>query len=710
MTDSRRARDPQLFDFAAPGAPPPPSEVPRRVPHTEDRFGAVLRDDYRWMESPESEEASAWLAAEGDSCREYLEAIPGYLVLRERVRDLGMAQSFVTQLKCAGGRAFYLKTEKGEELRKLYVRDGASERVLIDTTSMQSAEGAHISIDQHTPSDDGRWTAYALAEGGGEITSVRVMEVATGKTLPDVIDRIWGEFPVAWSADGSGFYYTQMADDAETRPDPLTGMRVRYHHLGEPPASDRVVLGEGAPGPTFESQEFPELSTHGDSPWVLGMGTGARREARLFVARAAALASSDGSPWTEIAGYADLIEDWALRGDDLYLMTSKDAPNRRVLRLSLHAPRLADAVVVAPESDEVIEEIACDAQALFVHKSRAGRSALVRLPFGGGPGRDIALPWTGWISELVTTPGQEGIIVRLEGWTHEDRYLHLAVESGRLSDLMLAERAELDYDAIVVETLEVESSDDVRVPLTVLRHRDVPRDGKSPTVLFGYGFYGAAMTPSFSAIQLAWLERGGIYATAHVRGGGEKGDAWRQGGKGANKPNSVCDFIACAEHLIAHGYTSPRRLAVFSGSAGGILIGRAVTQRPDLFVAMAVSNGILNAVRYLHSSNGANQMSELGTPDDEAGLRALLAMDAFHNVQPGVAYPATLLTMGLNDARVSPWMTAKFAAQLRASGPTRVRIRFEGDEGHGMGSLRRQRFDHYADIWAFFLESMQRAS
>jgi prolyl oligopeptidase len=661
------------------------------------------------MEAPANhDELTRWLDAQGEITRRRLARLPGREKLMKRALDLELSTASVSNLRRIGDRLFYLKAERGVELKRLFVRDSAGERLLVDPQTLASDSAQHFSIDNYTPSPDGTLVAYNLAGGGGEITRVHVIDVASGRERGDVIEHIWGEFPVIWLPDSKRFFYTQMAPEAFADPhvDKLQRMRAFMHRLGEPTSRDVPVLGiDISPRVHFEPQEFPSVELALGSRWLIGQGSGARNERRVFAARVSEL---DGArtPWVNIADYGDEIEGIAVHGDDLYLLSTKDAPNRRILRVALDHPRLANARVVISESDDVIESFAVDAHALYVVLTHNGRSRLHRLDLTSGRSEDLALPFEGWIDTLVTDERQSGVVVRMEGWTREPSYFDYDAKTRAFADLHVAERGGADFSAIVADEVEVRSADGVRVPLSILHRAGLSKDHNRPTELFGYGAYGISMTPQYRAVTLAWLERGGVLAVAHVRGGGEKGNAWRLAGKGANKPNSIADFIACGQALVRDGWTTPTRLAAYSASAGGILVGRALTERPDLFAAAMIYAGDDNALRYLEASNGANQKAEMGTPDSEAGFRALLAMDAYQHVKAGVAYPAVMLGTGLNDGRVAPWMSAKLAAQLgwATASHRPVLMRVEHDEGHGVGSTRQQRVAMMVDMWSFFLE------
>jgi prolyl oligopeptidase len=684
--------------------------VARAEPLVEETFGIKVSDPYRWMEQPENAELTQWMDSEGTRARQALDAIPGRKKLLARVLETGLDDAIVARVVEVGDSLFYLRAGRGESLRKLVMRgkDGA-EKVLVDPATLAEPDGTHASIDHFQPSQDGALVAYGLAHGGGEITTEHVLDVATGRELPDRIEHIWGEFAVSWLPDAKGFFYTQMAPEGFTDPkvDKLQGMRVFLHRLGEPTGKDVPVLGYGVSSVfPLEPKEFPWIWTPNGSPWVLAFAGGAHHEIRLAIARVADLHGA-ATKWTKVCDDSDEIEDVTVHKDDLILKSSKGASNKQLLRLSAKTPRLDTATVLMPASDQVIEQMTGAADGLYVALQRDGRSSLRRVDYGSGHSEEIALPFDGWIDRIVTDIRRPGARVAMEGWTHDDAFYTIDAKSKAFAKLDLKPPSTVDFSQIAVDEVNV-PTDGVEVPLSILHRKDLPLDGSHPTIVYGYGAYGFSMTPMFLSFLKAWLERGGIWAVAHVRGGGEKGDAWRKAGAREAKPHSWRDFNACAEWLIEKGYTSKAKLAAYSASAGGILVGRAITERPDLYVAAGIYAGEVNALRYLEGTNGANQSAELGTPDTEAGFRALLEMDAYQHVKEGVAYPALLLATGMNDSRVSPWLSAKLAARMEASTSSGrpVLLRVEKDEGHGVGSKREQRLAVLADMWSFFLQQM----
>lgn len=692
----------------------PPAAPVRPVVDT--LHGITVEDPYRWMEEPQNAEFADWISAQGAFARAWLDVIPGRGDLLERVRELMGETAEVSRLKRAVGYLFYLRSDPGVPLPKLVVRgpDGA-ERVLVDPAAAAATDGeSHTSIDNFAPSPDGRLVAVSLARGGAEISRVHVVETASGAMRSDVIERIWGEFPVSWLPDGSGFFYTQMAPEGFEDPtvDRMLGMRARFHRLGTPPEDDPVLLGPGvSPSLPIDAQENPWIGVPEASDWVLAHVTSTREEMRLCVARLAELRGAE-TPWRCIAEYEDLIEHgWrferAVHGSDLFLLSSKEAPNRRVLRVRLDAPDLEASEVVVPEREEqVLTDLVAGRDALYVKTMDRGSDRIWRLPFDGGDLEEVPLPSSQQSVELVASPDQDDLVFSTESWTQPSAWFVFDPATGRSRDLGLRTGSPADFSGIVVESVDAESFDGALVPLTILRSKNLALDSSHLAHLYGYAGYGIPLRPEFRPSDLAWLERGGVVAICHARGGGERGRAWYLAGRGPNKQNGVRDYIACAEYLSAHGYTRPSGLGAWGASMGGVLVGGAITERPDAFGAAVIEAGVLNTARFLEGVGGPTQMAELGDPRTEEGYRSLLEMDPYHAVRDGARYPAVLLSVGLNDNRVSSWHSGKFAARLQAASGSEepVLVRIEEDAGHGsIGSTREQAARKEADIFSFLL-------
>lgn len=682
---------------------PPPARVDVVV---DDAFGVPLEDPYRWMESAEhADELRAWLIAQGRYTRAQLDATPGLAGLRTRVRELNLDGDVTYAVELRGARRFYMRTVSGEPIARLHVEDpGAPPRVLVDPVALTGGAAA-AAINTYKASPDGSRVAFNVSTGGSEITRVRVIDVASGTIAPDVLPNVWGEFDVHWLPDGKSFFYTQMSAANMNDPsrDRIQGMAVRHHVLGADPATDRTVLGPDVAGPmAIDPKEFPIVTVPPGSRWALAMAVGARPEMRLAIAPVDALAS-DPIPWRPVADYADRISQAQILGDRMFVLSSNG--NGAVLELDARAPVLANARVVVPAGDHVLEEIAAARDGLYVRSRADGDAALRRLGLDGAL-TDVPLPVARAGYLVAADARRDGLWIALRGYDRATEYL--AVANGALAPTGLANQTTVDFSNIEVVRATAPSTGGVSVPMTILRRRGLPRDGKRPTLLVGYGGYGITITPSYAPTRMAWLERGGQYAVCNVRGGGARGNDWHQAGRGANKPNGVRDFVACARTLAASGYTSAAHIGGMGGSMGGVLVGRAITESPEAFGAAILSVPFVNAVRYLAAQNGANQSAELGaTPDSAEGLRTLLAMDVVHNVEAGVAYPPTLVQIGLNDQRVAPWMGAKLAARMQASHPSGVTlIRTSAEEGHGVGSTRDQEADETADFYGFLLAQL----
>ena len=691
---------------APPPAVPPATAAPpkaRTVEVTDDYFGTKVADPYRWMEKG-GEELTQWLRAQSAYTERQLAMLPGRERLIKRVHDLSLGTGRTTIDAMAGPYRFYSKIAPGEQLRKLVVSgpDG-KQRVLVDPAALAGKAG-HVSLNSSQPSFDGKLVACDLAEGGAEIGTIHVYESATGRELPDRIERVWGEFAVNWLPDGKSFFYTQMAPE-NSGADRMQGMRVFLHALGRPSSEDTLVLAPNKDSAfPIAPEEFPSVLVQPGTDWLIATAGGAHPETRIAVARRSEL-NGQKTPWRKVAEYSDGIEGFAVFGDDLVLLTRVQAPNRRLLAVPLDNPKIASArVLVAEEPDSSIQQFAVTRDALYIVDLVGGRARLRRLAAGAATTTVLKLPYEGWTPSLVTDPLQSDWYVPLATWTRPTRFFHWTAAG--FEDTGVGDVSPADFGHVAVEEVEVPADDGEKVPLTILALRGIQRDGSHPAILTGYGGYGISILPFFDPTLLAWIERGGVVAVAHVRGGGEKGHRWYEAGKGKNKPRGIKDFQQCAEYLAKNGWTSASRLAASGGSMGGVLVGRAITERPELFRAAVIGVGMVNALRYLEGNNGANQTSELeATPSTPEGFRTLMAMDAYQNLKPGVSYPAVLLTIGLNDQRVSPWASAKFAARLQAasSGGRPALVRVEGDAGHGIGSTRDQQAATRSDAWSFVL-------
>ena len=686
---------------------------------TEDYFGTKVTDPYRWLENTSDAEVVSWMKSQNDFTREQLAKIPGRDKLLERIKSLDNAGAVVASLQVWGGHYFYLKTEPGSDNRKLYVRDtvSAPERLLVDPEKLTSADGKHFSIDYFQPSLDGKYVAYGISPGGSEDSVLHILETANGKALPDVIDRAQFGSP-AWLPGNKSFFFTRTQKLSPS--DPPTAkyqkLRVYVHSLGDDPEKDAQVFGyEFSPNVKVTEDDFPVLIYSPAAPKsMVGLVIhGVKNEKDVYVAPFSASPTAN-TVWTKVADDSEEITNLDVHGDDLFLLSHKDASRFKVLRTSLSKPELAKATLVVPPGEPVIINIAAAADGLYIQDLDGGIGKLRRLSYGSGKVESMKLPFDGAIQALVANPTDAGAWLNLVGWTKPPLWYVLNAKSGKVQDTHIVPPSPVDFSEIVSEEVKAKSADGTMVPLSIVHRRDMKMDGSSPAWLEGYGAYGITYDPSFRPTWLAFLERGGLFAVAHVRGGGEYGEDWHNAGRKLTKQHTIDDFIACAQYLIDNKYTSTAKLGGEGTSAGGVTIGGAVTQRPDLFAAALIRVGDSDSLRSELMASGPANIPEFGTVKEADGFKGLYAMDAYQHVKADTAYPAVLLTTGVNDPRVAPWQAAKMTARLQASTNSSkpVLLRVDYDAGHGLGSTKSQRDVELADevsflFWQFGVPEFQ---
>jgi prolyl oligopeptidase len=699
---------PLLFTLVpglAPAQSAAPSTPKREVADT--YFGTVIADPYRWMERPiaDNPEFRQWLETQNAYTRKVLDRLPERAALQARLAELADIVTTVPQVRPAGDRWFYLQLQAGQQTPKLYVRETRSgrDRMLLDPDTLGNAGDSHWAIDYVVPAPDGRVVGYGASVGGSEKTTLYLMDASTGRMLPDSISRV--QFGImAWDPDGRAFYYNRLDAAGDTNPSlRYRNSAVFRHVVGQSVSRDQLILGPGSTKAVpVAPDDFPLVMPVEGSPYLFAfIYHGVKREMTLYAVRASELRGA-ATPWRKLVDVEDAVVAAEVQGSDVYLLTHKDASRFKVLRMRMDAPTLAEAKLVVPESGAVLTAIAVAKDALYVQELEGGLGHIRRVPFGTTGGARLKLPADGAIMEMATDRRRPGVLFPLEGWTRSRLWYRYDPANGRVRDTRLLRQAPVDVSSLESVEVEAPSHDGVMVPLSIVYRKGIARNGSNPTLLIGYGAYGITLDPYFNPMGLAWLERGGVLAVAHVRGGGEYGEEWHKAGKEATKPNTWKDFIACAEYLVKQGYTSPEHLAGSGTSAGGILIGRAITERPDLFRAAVPRVGVMNALRVEHEPGGKANIPEFGTTTTEAGFHALREMDAVEHVRPGVRYPAVLLTAGINDSRVEAWQPAKIAAVLQersAGGPVLLRVGF--DAGHGMGLTKDQRVEETADVYAF---------
>lgn len=693
---------------------PPGPPVAAVKPVTDDYFGTKVVDPYRWMEQEPEPQFLDYLHGQNAYARRVLASIPGRDQLARDVGAVSALTARVRTVERAPGKLFFLRRDAGAQIDRLYLRDAGGHETLLVDPSTDDRDGKHAEIDQFVPSDDGALVVYGVSIGGSENSTLHVIETATRTVRPEAIDR--AQFAGAsWLPDGSGFFFARLpASSVGAKPvDQYAHMQVFLHRLGEDPGKDRVILdSDHLPFAFHAAAVFPSVATAPGSDYAIAaVSDGVSPETTLYSARLAEVLA--GHPaWKLVATQAQGVVNAAVHGSRIMLLTHDGAPRFKVVETGLDAPDFAHATTLVPEPTGVLTGLAASADGLYYATRDGAVFSLHRLAEGSSTPETIHLPFEGTIAPgeegpggLAGDPRVPGVVVGLESWVRPHVWLAYDPATHALTDTHILPAFPRDLSAYGSTETEATAPDGTKIPLSIVARKDLHRDGHRPTYLVGYGSYGISYDASFAPTFLPWLDRGGVYAIAHVRGGGERGQAWHEAGKIGTKQNTIHDFIACAHALVAMHYTDPAHLGGEGTSAGGILIGGAITQAPALFRAALIRVGATNTIREQYTAGGPANIPEFGTVTDRSQFPSMLAMDAYSHVTKGVDYPAVLLTGGLNDPRVTVWIPAKMTARLQADTASGrpVLFRVEFDAGHGIGSTRKQRDDETADEFAFLL-------
>jgi prolyl oligopeptidase len=704
---------------AAPVAPAP--ETPKR-PVTEVFHGQNVIDDYQWLEDAKSPEVQAWVTAQNARTRAFLDALPDRNAIMKALAGInsrvsanyGSMRGGSGGLVSRGGRIFTFKNQPPKQ-QPLIVSlatnaDPRTERVVLDP-NLRSKTGS-TSIDWFVPSNDGRTLAVCLSDKGSEQGSLVFIDVATGRQRAEKLERV--QFPTgggsaAFDARNEGVFYTRYPSPGERPAEDLQFFQqIFYHRFGTAQTADTYVLGKDFP----RIAECVLESSDDGSRVVLTVANGDGGEFMHY------LRMVDGN-WTKLTDFSDKVKTAHVgRDGDLYLLSQQDAPRGKILRLdpdSIQAgskPNLANAPVVVPQGDGVIEEYRALASKLYVSEMLGGPSRLRVFELGGGNPQVVPSPEIATIDGLAGVDGHaDDILFRQVTFTEPStwyRYDPTAAESDRLVATKLRTVSPVSFDDIEVVREFATSKDGTRVPLNILKKKGVALDGQNPTILYGYGGYGINMSPSFVLNRHIWLANGGIFVIANLRGGGEFGDDWHLSGNLTRKQNVFDDFIACARHLISRGYTSPAKLSIQGGSNGGLLMGAALTQAPELFRAVVAHVGIYDMLRVELDANGAFNVTEFGTVKDAAQFQALYAYSPYHHVKDGVKYPAVFFLAGEHDGRVNPANSRKMTARLQAATASEwpVLLRVSSASGHGIGTALNEQIAQQADVYAFLFDQL----
>ena len=684
-----------------------PPATPQR-PVTDTYFGKKVVDNYRWLENTNSPEVQAWFKAQGNYTTQTLDQIPGRDRLIKTFEDYDKLLAVrYAEIKQRGNRYFYRKTLPSEKVGKLYVREGKTgpEKLLFDPLTLAPDQQKSYAMTAFTPSPNGQLVVIGLQEGGAELSTLRTMTVATKAFRPESIPAVFGG-AVDWLPDNSGFLYTPQNSTDPKDPKGNLDTKGRLHRLGTSPQADPDLFSRAKnPAMGIRPDQYPIMYYSNDHTQVYGELSSVDRRSNSWVATPAEV----GKPaiaWKRLAAPTDSVYRYFKIGSRLYLHSVKGAPNGRVLVTDAAAPSPAKAAVLLPEGQQNITSVAATKDYLFVTLSDGSNEHIRQYSPATKQWADVPLPARGTVGIEPYDPGTSNeAMVSVTSWNDPGKLYDYNPATQKL--VLSPFHVPMNYPGVadlVVEEVEVPSHDGTMVPLSLIYRKGLKKDGSAVCLMDGYGAYGISATPYFSRRNLALLNQGVVWAETHPRGGSEKGDKWYRAGYQTTKPNTWKDFIACGDYLVKNGYTSPQHLVGMGTSAGGILIGRAITERPDLFAAAISNVSCSNALRMENSPNGPVNAPEFGTVKDSVQCMGLYEMDAFNHVVPGTKYPAVLCVGGMNDPRVIVWQPGKLAAALQSAStsgkPVLMQVNY--DNGH-FTEDKKVAFRNFANMYAFAL-------
>ncbi|MHC4991188.1 MAG: prolyl oligopeptidase family serine peptidase [Planctomycetota bacterium] len=692
-----------VFTIATPlGAHGAPPQAPKR-PVCDTYWGVEVTDEYQYLEDVRDPEVTRWAKAQNAWTRGWLDGQSHREAILKRVTELTHSRSpRFFGMRYVGSRLFAIKFQPPKEQAFLGVFSSADsltgERAVVDPTAIDPT--GSTSIDFYVPSLDGSLVAVSLSVAGTENGTLHIFDTATGRELDDRIPRVNGGTAggdVAWTADGKGLYYTRYPYPGE-RPDEdlFFYQQVWFHTLGAPIEQDTYVLGEGFP----RIAEI-ELATSPDGQRVLAtVSDGDGGEYAFW------LKSPDGS-WNRVANFKDMVIDARFSADGaLYLLSRAGAPHKKILRLGPGRYDLGQAEVVVPQTDAVIRSYLPAASRLYVVEMLGGPTRLRVYDLADETSSLVDAGEPATISGLVKLDHDE-ILLSRQTYLTPSAWYRYCPDMVTLEKTPLAHRSPADYSDCTVVREFATADDGTKIPVNIVALKGTRRDGSNPLLLYGYGSYGFTQSPYFSAHRRLWIEQGGIYAVANVRGGGAYGDEWHRAANLENKKVTIDDFAACARHLVARQYTAPDRLAIEGGSAGGLMVYGVMVHHPQVASAVLAKVGIGDVLRTELSPNGEFNITEFGTVTDATQFWGMYGYSPYHHITDGTVYPAVLATTGMNDPRVEPWQSFKMVARLQASGsPNPVLLRVSYTSGHGGGTRLTDRDEQLADAYAFLFAAL----
>ena len=677
----------------SPNSGPPATE---RKPVEDVVQGHKILDPYRWLEDANNPKTQEWVSEEEAYTRRVLDPLPGRVQIHKRLNEL-LSIGEISAPQLGGKYYFYTKREGMQNQPVLFVREGlkGKDRILVDVNAL-AADGT-IALDWWNPSEDGQYVAYGTSPSGSEMSALHLIETATGKQLPDTIDRTRAA-SIAWKLDNSGFYYTRYPKKgAVAEGQEFYNRHVFYHAIGSDPTKDPLIFGEGR-----DPQDWPNVTLSNDGRWLLTTVEQGWTKSELYLQDLKA-----GTTAVRITQGKNFLYRAEIVSDKIFITTNEEAPRYRMFVADAYSPVRANWKEIIPQKDAVLEGTAVVNGLLLAQYQKNAISQLALLETNGKMLGDVPLPAIGTVDGFGGKWNRREVFFRFHSFTVADSIYQIDLATRGTSLWGKVAAPGIDPEKYVVEQLWFSSKDGTRVPMFVIHNKNIKLNGQNPTLLTGYGGFNVSLTPDFKGERYLWLEHGGVFAVANLRGGAEFGEEWHRAGMLDKKQNVFDDFIAAAEFLISQKYTATDHLAIRGGSNGGLLMGAALTQRPNLFRAVVCQVPLLDMLRYQNFQIAKLWVPEYGSSDDPKQFDWLFAYSPYHHVRPGKNYPAILFTTGDTDTRVDPMHAKKMAALMQAeaaNGRSRehpVLLRIETKAGHGVDKPIGKRVEEFTDIYSF---------
>ena len=672
------------------------------VAHVDSYHGVEVADPYRWLEDDvrESDDVKSWVDAQNEVTFAYLETIPERSIINERLTRLWDFERYGIPVK-EGGRYYYTYNDGLQNQNVVHVQTSLDARaeLLIDPNTW--SDDGTVALSSFFPSPDGQHVAYLIQDGGSDWRQARIINVDSGKELEDELD--WLKFTgLSWAGDGSGFYYSRYPEtSAEEKFQSLNmNQAVYFHRIGTPQDEDTLIYASPENPEWGFSAEVSDDGAH----LVITVWKGTDNRYQIVHQD---LGDPDAQPRMLIEGFDHDYTFVGNVGSELFFRTNKDAPRNRLIAIDVGNPQIDNWREIIPQAKDVLDGVSLVGGVIIADYMQDAQTVVKIFALDGSPTGTVDLPGIGTAAGFGGKFDDPETFFVYTSYDTPTTINRLDVETGEVTVFRQPD-VDFDSDDYVVKQVFYESGDGTSVPMFISHRKDIELDGNTPTMLYGYGGFNISQTPRFSITRLAWMEMGGIYAVANIRGGGEYGEEWHKAGTKLQKQNVFDDFIAAAEYLIAENYTNPSKLAIFGGSNGGLLVGAVTNQRPDLFGAAIPAVGVMDMLRFQKFTAGRFWVDDYGSSDDPDEFAALYAYSPYHNLEPGADYPAVLVTTADTDDRVVPGHSFKYAAAIQQAqgGDAPVLIRIETRAGHGSGKPTEMIIEEYADRWAFLVSNL----